>query len=230
LLKGDFFFEGSLDGAGAGGLGAPDPPVVCGVGASSSFFLLPKGLPPAPPPSLSPAGGGLTYDDIQVFYGAQDRFTFKLIGKKELYMPYNSYAHAFGDPEKVFMSHHMNPDVERFELHRVWVVEGTLKPQFRHIYSKRVFYFDEDAYGYGLGDEYDMNGKLWRLTHNTGFQLYDGSKYAYQLIFGVNDLLSGVYSYSSQPTNTGKIIPKPDLYKDKGKYFSAQAIQANCVR
>ena len=48
-------------------------------------------------------------------------------------------------PQNVLKPKHVNPDLERWELHRVWVVEATLKEGKRHIYAKRVFYVDEDT-------------------------------------------------------------------------------------
>ena len=38
------------------------------------------------------------------------------------------------------------PEATRYELHRVWEVVGTVKPNERHIYAKRVFHFDEDSW------------------------------------------------------------------------------------
>ncbi len=35
--------------------------------------------------------GATTYDDAFMFNGAMDRYDFKLIGKKEMYVPYNAY-------------------------------------------------------------------------------------------------------------------------------------------
>ena len=59
---------------------------------------------------------------------------------------------------------HVDPDFVRWELHRVWVVEATLKPGARHIYAKRTFYLDEDSWVALGADQYDANGKLYRST------------------------------------------------------------------
>jgi hypothetical protein len=88
--------------------------------------------------------GAITYDDQRMFCGSMERFNMKLIGKKHMYVPYNSYNVTFTPPDKLFGPKHINPDVVRWELHRVWVVEGALKPGKRHIYRKRRFYLDED--------------------------------------------------------------------------------------
>ena len=59
----------------------------------------------------------------------------------------------------------------RYELHRVWVVEATLKAGQKHIYGKRTFYLDEDSWNVLEEDSYDTRGNLWRvgihgLRHN----------------------------------------------------------------
>ncbi len=88
-------------------------------------------------PNPGAAGAG-TYDDVSVFNGAIDRFDWKLIGKKEMYVPYSSYRLTYHKTAAdITKPNHLNPDLVRWELHRVWVVEATLKPDKRHIYSKR---------------------------------------------------------------------------------------------
>ena len=107
--------------------------------------------------------GSSTYDDSWVFNGALDRYDFKLVGKKETVVPYNTYKLNYHDKAAdITTPNHINPDLVRWELHRVWVVEATLKPGKRHIYSKRTFYLDEDSWIALASDEYDANGKLYR--------------------------------------------------------------------
>src|SRR3546814_8151734 len=89
--------------------------------------------------------GATTCDDAFIFNGSLERYDFKLIGKQELYVPYNTYKLVFAPkPDQVFTANHVNPDFVRWELHRVWVVEATLKPGKRHVYAKRRFYLDEE--------------------------------------------------------------------------------------
>lgn len=109
------------------------------------------------------SAGGSTYDDGWVFNGALDRYDFKLIGKKEMVVPYNTYKLNYHEKAAdITTPNHVNPDLMRWELHRVWVVEATLKPGKRHIYAKRTFYLDEDSWIALASDEYDANGKLYR--------------------------------------------------------------------
>ncbi len=114
----------------------------------------------------TPVDGMRTVDDTDMFNGSPDRYNWKLVGKKEIYIPYNNYR--IGNPEvkyeELLTPGHINPDYARYELHRVWVVEGTLKPGMRHIYSKRVLYLDEDSWGAAVVDQYDGRGELWRVS------------------------------------------------------------------
>ena len=113
--------------------------------------------------------GSSTYDDLGIFNGAMDRYDFKLLGKKEMYIPYNTYKLNYEkEPLKFVTANHINPDYVRWELHRVWVVEATLKPGKRHIYKTRVFYIDEDSWRAVASDQYDMRGGLYRGSFGHG--------------------------------------------------------------
>jgi hypothetical protein len=138
--------------------------------------------------------GAATYDDAFLFNGAMDRYDFKLAGKKELYVPYNTYKLSYHkDAADVMKANHVNPDLLRWELHRVWVVEATLKPGKRHIYSKRTFYLDEDSWIVLASDEYDARGQLYRggfshLTYSYDVQAPDTINHM------LYDLVSGAYN------------------------------------
>jgi hypothetical protein len=94
-----------------------------------------------------PPNGADVFDDVYVFNGPMDRWDWKLIGKKEMYVPYNAYKAVYESKVKeLFTPKHVNPSCVRWELHRVWVVEATLKPGKRHLYKKRRFYLDEDSW------------------------------------------------------------------------------------
>ena len=116
-----------------------------------------------------------TSDQLDMFNGAPDRYEWKLVGKREVYVPYNSYK--LQDPslkyKAVVTPLHMNPDHLRYELHRVWVVEATLKPGERHIYKKRVFYVDEDSWQILVIDQYDNRDQLWRVSEGHAINFYN---------------------------------------------------------
>jgi hypothetical protein len=120
------------------------------------------------------SAGATTYDDSSVFNGAMDRFDFKLVGKKEMYVPYSNYKLTYwAKAADVTSPGHVNPDMVRWELHRVWVVEATLKPGKRHIYQKRVFYLDEDSWVALASDQYDARGQLYRSGFSHSSFSYD---------------------------------------------------------
>ena len=115
---------------------------------------------------ISASEGLRTADDTDMFNGAPDRYDWKLLGKKELYIPYNNYRLAADGVkyEDVLQIGHINPALTRNELHRVWVVEGTLKPGARHVYGKRTLFLDEDSWQAAVVDQYDTRGELWRVS------------------------------------------------------------------
>ena len=109
------------------------------------------------------SAGAATYDDTFVFSGALDRYDWKLVGKKEMYVPYNSYAVGYAKDNKTLLGKNtLNPEFVRWEKHRVWVVEANLKAGKRHIYHKRTFYLDEDSWVAIASDQYDARGDLYR--------------------------------------------------------------------
>ncbi|MGH8481968.1 MAG: DUF1329 domain-containing protein, partial [Nevskiaceae bacterium] len=105
------------------------------------------------------------YDQVDVFNGALERYTWKLVGKKEILIPYNSWilnspTFSYAD---LMQPGHMTPDFCRYELHRVWVVEATLVPGQRHQLKKRRFYLDEDSWSIAAVDGYDNRDQLWKF-------------------------------------------------------------------
>ncbi len=122
------------------------------------------------------ASDGLRTNDMtDMFNGALDKYDWKLVGKNEMYVPYNSYK-AHSDQTKVddlIKPHFINPDLLRYELHRVYVVEANLKPGQRHINPKRTFYLDEDSWQILEIDHYDTDGKLWRYSEAPSVNYYE---------------------------------------------------------
>ena len=106
----------------------------------------------------------LAVDQVWMFNGPLDRYDLKLVGKRELIIPYNNtpiYDHT-AKPESIHDPLFMVRDKVRYELHRVWVVEATVKQGVRHSFPKRTFYVDEDSWLVAAEDLYDAQGKVWR--------------------------------------------------------------------
>lgn len=149
-------------------------------------------------------GGAQTMDDLAVFNGKMDRYDFKLIGKKEMYIPYNTYEFMYEcTAEQILQPKHQNPNCLRWELHRVWVVEATLKPGKRHLYHKRTFYLDEDSWGIAMADSYDATGKMYRVGFGFIAPRYEVPAPTASDTFSHYDLINGIYTLTSWPGEGG---------------------------
>lgn len=112
--------------------------------------------------------GLMTHDQVDMFNGPLDRYTIKLVGKKEMLVPYNSYA-LYSDKLKykdIVTKGHINQDHTRYERHRVWVIEAQVKQGFNHRYKKRTFYLDEDSWIVLAQDMYDERNQFWRTAES----------------------------------------------------------------
>ncbi|NQZ88225.1 MAG: DUF1329 domain-containing protein [Saccharospirillaceae bacterium] len=122
------------------------------------------------------ASDGLrTTDDFDMFNGAPNRYNWTLKGKQELLIPYNDYR-LHSDSLKyadILQPGHINPEHVRYEKHRVWVVEASLKSDTRHTYKKRVFFIDEDSWQIAVTDIYDNRDELYRVGVAHGINYYE---------------------------------------------------------
>jgi len=175
----------------------------------------------------NPSTGGMsTYDDNYMFNGKLDRFDWKLVGKREIYVPYNTYRLTYaGNPDEVLQPKMINPASVRWELHRVWVVEGKLKSDKRHVYSKRMFYIDEDSWHIVSADQYDGRGQLWRIGFNFLAPAYDALAPA--AFMGAYDLVAGGY-YIYQWPSAGGVKFSDKLTPDSE--WSADALAQKGIR
>lgn len=119
--------------------------------------------------------GMRTNDQLDMFNGSPERYNWELVGKREMYVPYNNYRLQSPDLSyaDILTPLHVNQDYTRYELHRVWVVEATLKPDARHIYKRRTFYIDEDSWQILTVDQYDNRDQLWRVSEAFAINYYD---------------------------------------------------------
>ena len=125
------------------------------------------------------ADGQRTSDQFDMFNGAPDRYDWKLVGKKEMLVPYNSYK-LHSDKVKIadiLKPGHINQDLARYELHRVWIVDATLKPGTSHLYGRRTFYIDEDSWQILAADQYDTRGQMWRVSEAHCINYYDAQTF-----------------------------------------------------
>lgn len=170
--------------------------------------------------------GTSTYDDSFIFNGSPERFDWKLVGKKEMVIPYSCYDFVFQTKvEDALGDKFINPDVVRWEKHRVWIVEATLKEGNRHLYSKRRFYIDEDSWAALASENYDGRGNLWRVQYAYGANLYD-IKSNYHFAYGAYDVLQGIYNLNTKPI-PGKFS---NGVKQNAKYFTAKGMARGGIR
>jgi hypothetical protein len=147
-------------------------------------------------PSLSydtpdPDAEGLeALDEYYLFFGGPDRYDFRILGKREMYVPYNNNRLYLHPARAAIGPRHEVPDELRYELHRVWVVDGTLAPGKHHVAPHRRLYIDEDSWLVLYSDSWDEDGKLWKFGHATVYVLPEiptiiiGTQFVYDLLLG----------------------------------------------
>lgn len=174
------------------------------------------------------------WDEAFGFWGDLDQYDWKLVGKKEIYIPYNAnrFFEKSNTREKQMLAHHLNPDLVRWELHRVWVVDATLASGNRHVVPKRRFYLDEDTWGAVLSEGWDAQGKLWRVQITQPLVVPEGQFVYPTAQWSVFDLHAGTYLAScttdwGDPTYTYhfKVIDQVSHFE-----FTPEALAGQGVR
>ncbi len=165
-----------------------------------------------------------TTDQIDMYNGAPDRYNWKLMGKKEIYIPYNAYDLLDTNAKytDVVNAGHLNSDYLRYELHRVWEIEAELIEGMRHIYAKRTMYIDEDTWGASVVDHYDGRGQLWKLSEAHNIQFYDVDT-PWMVAETLHDLNSGRYLVTGLSNEEPKFITWG--HKAKRKSFTSAALR-----
>lgn len=174
------------------------------------------------------------FDEAFVFLGELDRYNWKLVGKKEIYIPYNNnkvYQKGLS-LEQLLMPHHANPDSMRWELHRVWVVEAELAPGKRHVVPKRRLYLDEDTWAAVLGEGWDAQGQLWRVQVAMPYVVPEGPFVNATSSWCIYNLLSGAYLAAAFPDygSPGFRYHYKLLDRIPSSYFSPEALAGEGVR
>lgn len=172
--------------------------------------------------------GNEFYDEVDMFNGALSLYNWKLIGKREMIIGYNDYAMSEKNVslKDLVQPHHLNQSLARYEMHRVWVVEATLKPGKSHVFKKRVFYVDEDSWNIAEEDDYDNHGRLYK--YNEGFSTFLPSVQSVgavpQVIY---DFDSGRYFVTAAINGS-----KPDNFAItfSSDYFTPAAVQKRTLR
>lgn len=162
--------------------------------------------------------GQVVADSVDGYNGAPDRYEWKLHGKREMLIPYNAYRMASKQTSysELLKPGYLNPEHVRYEKHRVWVVEATLKPGVRHVYAKRRFYLDEDTWQIVASDIYDSRGELWRSYESHIAMLHD-IQLPLTVAEATYDLISGRYAVNyltnevTSKARYGEILSKSEF-------------------
>ncbi len=171
-----------------------------------------------------------TLDEPNVFNGALDRFDWKLIGKKEVYVPYNSFgAYDFQAKfEDVAKDDFIEPGHRRYELHRVWVIEAKVKAGMRHSAPKRTIYLDEDSWVPLLMDDFDGQDKLAKMREGFLIPIYEtGTCDAMAMV--QNNITEGRYVFDTHTVGVGKDIryfTEPNGQRFKASFYTADNLRA----
>ncbi|AXQ28286.1 DUF1329 domain-containing protein [Solimonas sp. K1W22B-7] len=168
------------------------------------------------------------YDQVDMFNGILERYDWKLVGKKEMIIPYNS--NRIGSPAVKFKvlarPKHLNQDLPRYELHRVWVVEANIRPGTNHTFTKRRLYLDEDSWYPAMIDNYDNRGGLYQFQE--GHTVFSPSV---QSVGGIPEVIyhfsSGRYFLTAM-ANEDK--PNDFTARFSDDYFEAASVQKRSLK
>jgi hypothetical protein len=127
--------------------------------------------------------------------------------------------------EDIIQSRYPRRDLIRYELHRVWVVEGTVRPDKRHTIARRIFYVDEDHWMIAVVDGYDTRQNLWRVSEHlpqllfevpsciaNGSLLYDLVAGRYVITPAINEEREPIYEHFGMPVEERTLSDDAGLF------------------
>ena len=178
-------------------------------------------------PDSVTSGIGL-FDEAFNLFGPIDKHELKLIGKKEIYIPYNNNRAAAAKVDDLVTPGTLNPAQVRWELHRVWEVEATLAAGKRHVVPKRKYYIDEDSWQIVLFDGWDAKGQLWRTNYSLMLTAPDIPVVTSFVMWGGYDMQNGSYylnmASNEMPKQYEIVAPIPR------SFFSAESLSSEGAR
>lgn len=171
-----------------------------------------------------------------IFYGNPDRFDWKVVGKKEVFVPYNNFKGAdfTASRDAMLKPTFVAPEFRRYESHRVWEVVGTVKSGVRHSSPKKTIYFDEDTWIALVGDDFDAQGKLWRHKESGALPYWEAGACTSIVQGNYYDFTSGRFVADPILVGAGKDVKiVTDAASDprlKSGFFTAETLRANSER
>ncbi|KHK66307.1 hypothetical protein UG46_13985 [Pseudomonas fluorescens] len=178
-------------------------------------------------PDFVTSGVGL-FDEAFMLFGPTDRYDLKLVGKKELLVAYNNNRAALAKSDDLVKANFLNPDLVRWEKHRVWVVEATLKSGKRHVVPRRTYYVDEDSWQILMADGYDAQGKLGRQMYSLTLLAPDLPALTAQVMWGSYNLDTGAYFLNSSSNDL--TVQYQKVAKPSASYFTPDAMANENMR
>jgi hypothetical protein len=173
------------------------------------------------------AAGFVSLDEYYIFFGGLDRYNFRLLGKREMYVPYNNNRLYTRPVSEILGRDHANPDDLRYELHRVWVIDATLASGAHHVVAHRRLYLDEDSWMAVYSDSWDEAGRLWKFGQATMYGMPDvpativGSQFVYDLQLGG---YAFGFAFNGEPSAYKVTAPHPVTL------FTPDSLSARSVR
>lgn len=168
-----------------------------------------------------------TADSRDIYFpsGSEEWFDHKILGKSEIFIPYNSYELAnVPNPDTLIKKSVIDHQLVRYELHRVWAIESTLKSGFRHLTPKMFTYVDEDSWKGSLGHRFDQEGRLWKVAENYLINYYD-AKATDDFGTAYYDVQNGRYSTWQGWSQHPDFFTPPDIDR-----FTPQGLRRGGVR
>ena len=163
-----------------------------------------------------------------MLFGPTDRYDLKLVGKKELIVGYNNNRAALAKSDDLVKENFLNPDLVRWEKHRVWVVEATLKSGKRHVVPRRTYYVDEDSWQILMADGYDAQGKLGRQMYSLTLLAPDMPVLTAQVMWGSYNLDTGAYFLNASSNDLAVQYQK--IARPSASYYTPDAMANENMR
>lgn len=166
------------------------------------------------------------FDQVFVWFGPFGNYDWKVVGKREMLIPYNNNRLVMAKDKEALGKNFVNPDLVRWELHRVWEVEGTVRAGKRDVRPKRKLYFDEDTYIAVMGSTWDAQGALWHTSYGFPWIQFELPAVGME-VWTTIDFIKGTYTFSpigEQPAQIEIVEPWP------ASYYTPEALSRKGVR
>ena len=144
-----------------------------------------------------------------------------------MYIPYNNNRLVMAKDKEALGKHFINPELVRWELHRVWEVEGTVRAGKRDVRPKRKLYLDEDTYIAVLGNTWDAQGTLWHTSIGFPWMQFEVPAVGME-VWATLDFIKGTYTFTPVGDQSSQIQTMDEPWPDS--YYTPEALSRKGVR